>query len=201
MSALSSLFLHPFTPSYRPLVGQHMAPEKVSFPTTTYEIFGLPYCWLLLPFTHHSTSSALYYVGTMFIITQQVWCNLCIVKPLTFIITAPTKLWCSRPKDWFLLIDYATKYNDTGFIFKKTSWAISQPLAGISIYNCQDIHAWNPIHDSNEFCQYFNICSSVLPATTQQISHLLHKHWDCFYTANVKFPSLHLEFTANTRTS
>ena len=32
---------HPFTPSYRPLVGRHMAPDKVKCPTTTQTKYRL----------------------------------------------------------------------------------------------------------------------------------------------------------------
>ena len=124
-----------------------------------------------------------------------------ITKPLTCIITVPAKIWRPKPKDRFLPIDYATEYDDTVFIFEKFGRAISKPPAGISTLTRHDIRAWNPILDSDEFHQNFNIGSSVPPTTTQQISHLIHKYWDCFYSDGVKFPVLHFEFTVDTGTS
>ena len=65
----------PLTPSYRPLVGRHMAPDKVNCPTTTQTLFWLSSLLGLLVAVQPSHQLYLHHVGTTCTFTWRVWCQ------------------------------------------------------------------------------------------------------------------------------
>ena len=94
-------------------------------------------------------------------------------------------------------MDYSNDIDESVFLFERYGKAICHPSAPFSNAR-SDIHLWDRERDLPEFEQNFLIGSDVDPAICARIISIVESYWDCFYSAGVMKPILHVEFAIDT---
>jgi hypothetical protein len=97
-------------------------------------------------------------------------------------------------------MDYSDDIDENIFLFERYGKAICQPPEPFAIERT-DIHQWDPVRDQAEFDKNFVIASDANPSVRSAIVAIIESHWDCFYSAGVRFPILHFEFAIDTGAS
>ena len=115
----------------------------------------------------------------------------------SFVIAVPPKLWRPKPADQCIPMDYSDDIDESVFLFEQHGRAICHPPTPFSNPRT-DIHLWDHDRDIDEFTKNFVVGPTIAPTVRSSIVSIIQSHWDCFYSAGVKFPILHFEFAIDT---
>jgi hypothetical protein len=118
----------------------------------------------------------------------------------SFVIAVPPKLWRPKPADHYIPMDYSNDIDESVFLFEQHGRAICHPPTPFSNIRT-DIHQWDHDRDIAEFTKNFVVGPTIDPAVRSSIVSIIQAHWDCFYSAGVRFPILYFEFAIDTGAS